>query len=135
MREARVMKPDSDRFIRVGSLAEVAAKGRMVVKGRRCPVLVVHDQGRVFALDDRCPHLGFALHKGIIRDGILTCPWHHARFDLASGGTFDLWADDVPTAAVQVEDGQCTSPRNAPCALSRPRTGADASAWRTIWGW
>ena len=100
------MKPDSGQFIRVGSLAELAAKGRMVVKGRRCPVLVVHEQGRVFALDNRCPHLGFALHKGSIRDGILTCPWHHARFDLASGGTFDLWADDVPTAEVRIEDGQ-----------------------------
>jgi nitrite reductase/ring-hydroxylating ferredoxin subunit len=100
------MKPDPDRFIRVGSLAELAAKGRMVVKGRRCPVLVVHDQGRVFALDNRCPHLGFALDKGSIRDGILTCPWHHARFDLASGGTFDLWADDVPTTEVRIEDGQ-----------------------------
>jgi nitrite reductase/ring-hydroxylating ferredoxin subunit len=98
------MKPD--RFIRVGSLAELEAKGRVVVKGRRCPVLVVHDQGRVFALDNRCPHLGFALHKGSIRDGILTCPWHHARFDLASGGTFDLWADDVPTAEVRIEDGE-----------------------------
>jgi nitrite reductase/ring-hydroxylating ferredoxin subunit len=100
------MRPDPDRFVHVGSLAELAAKGRMVIKGRRCPVLVVHDQGRVFALDNRCPHLGFALHKGSIRDGILTCPWHHARFDLASGGTFDLWADDVPTAAVRIQDGQ-----------------------------
>jgi nitrite reductase/ring-hydroxylating ferredoxin subunit len=100
------MKPDPNRFIRVGPLAELAANGRVVVKGRRCPVLVVHDQGRVFALDNRCPHLGFALHKGSIRDGILTCPWHHARFDLASGGTFDLWADDVPTAEVRIEDGE-----------------------------
>ena len=45
------MKPDPDRFIRVGSLAELEANGRMVVKGRRCPLLVVHDQGRVFALE------------------------------------------------------------------------------------
>jgi hypothetical protein len=27
---------------------------------------------------------------------------HHARFDLASGCTFDLWADDVPTCAVEL---------------------------------
>jgi hypothetical protein len=31
---------------------------------------------------------------------------HHARFDLASGCTFDLWADDIPTAAVEVRDGE-----------------------------
>ena len=38
--------------------------------------------------------------------GILTCHWHHARFDLASGGTFDPWADDVPTAEIEVRDGE-----------------------------
>src|SRR5882724_3794223 len=90
-------------FIRVGALAEIAAKGMVVVHGPRCPLLVVHQAGRVFAVDNRCPHLGFPLHRGSVEDGILTCHWHHARFDLASGSTFDLWADDVPTAAVKVD--------------------------------
>jgi len=37
---------------------------------------------------------------------VLTCHWHHARFDLRTGGTFDLWAYDVPTAPVELrEDG------------------------------
>ena len=63
---------------------------------------VVEDQGRIFALDNRCPHMGFPLDRRSIEDGILTCHWHHARFDLASGCTFDLWADDVPTCAVEL---------------------------------
>ena len=37
---------------------------------------------------------------------ILTCHWHHARFDLRSGPTFDLWADDVPLRAVRIVDGE-----------------------------
>jgi hypothetical protein len=41
-----------------------------------------------------------------VEDGILTCHWHHARFDLASGCTFDLWADDVPTCPVEVRGGE-----------------------------
>jgi nitrite reductase/ring-hydroxylating ferredoxin subunit len=92
--------------IHVGSLDDLKAQGRKVVKGRHCPLLVVYDQGQVHALDNRCPHLGFPLHKGSIRDGILTCHWHHARFDLESGGTFDLWADDVPTTQAWVENGE-----------------------------
>src|SRR5690242_1386749 len=99
----RMTKPQSDDLIRVGTLAEIAAKGMVVVHGPRCPLLVVHQAGRVFAVDNRCPHLGFPLHRGSAEDGILTCHWHHARFDLASGSTFDLWADDVPTAAVKVD--------------------------------
>jgi nitrite reductase/ring-hydroxylating ferredoxin subunit len=65
------------------SLAELRAKGRIVLHGRHSPIVVVYDGGRVFALDNRCPHTGFPLDRGSVEDGILTCHWHHARFDLA----------------------------------------------------
>jgi nitrite reductase/ring-hydroxylating ferredoxin subunit len=102
--DKRASNPPRDQWIRVGTLEEVRARGLTVVHGGACPLLVVHDRGSVFALDNRCPHLGFPLHRGSVEDGILTCHWHHARFDLASGGTFDLWADDVPTAPVELRD-------------------------------
>src|SRR4051794_17480957 len=98
-------RPTSD-FVRASSLGELKAKGWLVVHGRHSPILVVYDGGRVFALDNRCPHMGFPLDRGSVEDGILTCHWHHARFDLASGCTFDLWADDVPTCPVEVRDGE-----------------------------
>src|SRR5262249_40977478 len=85
-----------NRFALAGSLEELKAKGRLVVHGSHRPILVIYDRGRVFALDNRCPHMGFPLERGSVEDGILTCHWHHARFDLESGCTFDLWADDVP---------------------------------------
>src|SRR5262245_3118300 len=93
-------------FVHVGNVAELKAKGRLVVHGRHPPILVIYDRGRLFALDNRCPHMGFPLDRGSVEDGILTCHWHHARFDLASGCTFDLWADDVPTCPVEVRDGE-----------------------------
>src|SRR5499427_6627852 len=93
-------------FVCAGRLEELRAKGRMVVRGAHRPILLVHDRGRVFALDNRCPHMGFPLDRGSVEDGILTCHWHHARFDLASGCTFDLWADDVPPCPVEVRDGE-----------------------------
>ncbi len=45
------------------------------------------------------------MHRGSVEDGILTCHWHHARFDLTSGCNFDLGADDIPTASVELRDG------------------------------
>jgi nitrite reductase/ring-hydroxylating ferredoxin subunit len=95
--------PTSD-FVHAGSLAELKAKGRLVVHGRHPPILLIYDGGRVFALDNRCPHMGFPLDRGSVEDGILTCHWHHARFDVASGCTFDLWADDIPVCPVEVRD-------------------------------
>jgi nitrite reductase/ring-hydroxylating ferredoxin subunit len=92
-------------FVPAGNLEELKAKGRLVVRGRHRPILLVHEGGCVFALDNRCPHMGFPLDRGSIEDGILTCHWHHARFALASGCTFDLWADDVPTCPVEIRTG------------------------------
>ena len=92
-------------FVRAGSLEDLRAKGRLVVHGRHRPVLLVQEGGQVFALDNRCPHMGFPLDRGSVEDGILTCHWHHARFELASGCTFDLWADDVPTCPVEIRAG------------------------------
>lgn len=92
-------------WIRVATLDELKSKGVMVVKGPDRPIAVyAHDTG-VAAVDNRCPHMGFPLHRGTVQDGILTCHWHHARFDLCSGCTFDLFADDVPAYDVEVRDG------------------------------
>ncbi len=93
-------------WVHAGSLEDLKARGMKVVQGRRTPLLVICEGSRCFAVDNRCPHLGFPLHRGSVADGILTCHWHHARFDVASGGGFDLWADDLPTAEVQVRDGE-----------------------------
>jgi nitrite reductase/ring-hydroxylating ferredoxin subunit len=69
------------------------------------PLALFMVEGKVYAVDNRCPHMGFPLDRGSVQDGILTCHWHHARFDLASGGTFDLFADDVPVYPAWIEDG------------------------------
>jgi nitrite reductase/ring-hydroxylating ferredoxin subunit len=92
--------------VRVGSLAELKEQGCKVMTGQHGPIAVFHHNDKVYAVDNRCPHMGFPLHRGTVQDGILTCHWHHARFDLASGCTFNLFADDVPTYPVEVRDGE-----------------------------
>jgi nitrite reductase/ring-hydroxylating ferredoxin subunit len=95
----------SGHLIRVGPRAEL--RGVTVVSGGRHGIAVFPSSvsEAIYAVDNRCPHMGFPLHKGSVADGILTCHWHHARFDLESGGTFDPWADDVQIYPTIVEDG------------------------------
>lgn len=92
-------------WVRVASLAALQARGRLTVPVKQHVVALFEHHGQVYAVDNRCPHMGFPLDKGTVNDCILTCHWHHARFDLASGGTFDLWADDVRSFPVKLEDG------------------------------
>ncbi len=85
--------------------------------------LFFHD-GKVHAVDNRCPHMGFPLHRGTVRDGILTCHWHHARFDLESGGTFDQFADEARVFPVEIRDGEVwvdLAPREDQLAHQRQR--------------
>ena len=77
------------RHVRAASLAELRAAGRLVVRLDRHTLCLFADGEKVYAVDNRCPHMGFPLYRGTVCDGILTCHWHHARFDLATGGTFE----------------------------------------------
>jgi len=89
--------------VRVGSLEALQTEGRLVGKAGGHGVCVFWHEGRAYALDDRCPHMGFPLHRGSVEAGLVTCHWHHARFDLASGGTLDPFADDARAFPVEVE--------------------------------
>ena len=89
-------------LVRAGSLAELRASGRLVVHVDRHTLCLFADGDEVYAVDNRCPHMGFPLHRGTLCDGILTCHWHHARFDLSTGGTFDQWADDLRRFPVEL---------------------------------
>ena len=91
--------------IRAGTVEEIKTHGCTVVTGGGHAIAVFHHDGELFAVDNRCPHMGFPLDRGSVKDGILTCHWHHARFDLASGGTFNPFADDVRSYPVSVADG------------------------------
>ena len=93
-------------LVHVGSVEELEAGRPKVVSAGSRRIVLYLDGGRVHALDNRCPHMGFPLSRGTVRDGILTCHWHHARFDLAGGCTFDPFADDVASFAVEVRDGE-----------------------------
>src|SRR5712691_6187955 len=96
----------NSRFVRAASLAEVPAGGSRVINLDGHVIALFNTGGRIFAIDNRCPHMGFPLDRGTLDDCILTCHWHHARFDLSSGGTFDQWADDVRVYPVKTLGGE-----------------------------
>jgi nitrite reductase/ring-hydroxylating ferredoxin subunit len=91
--------------VKAGSLADLQLAGRLLAKVGTIPVVIFWHDDAAFAIEDRCPHLGFPLHQGTVEAGLVTCHWHHARFDLVSGCTLDLWADDARGFDVRVRGG------------------------------
>ena len=94
--------------VTIGTLQELRQAGYLTGKAGTQPICVFWCEGAPFALDDRCPHMGFPLHRGTVESGLLTCHWHHARFDLSSGGTLDPWADDVRAYPVEIAGDDVT---------------------------
>jgi nitrite reductase/ring-hydroxylating ferredoxin subunit/uncharacterized membrane protein len=45
-------------------------------------IVLVRQGQTIHAMDDRCAHLGCALHKGKLEDGIVVCPCHGSAFAL-----------------------------------------------------
>ncbi len=99
------MSEAKSRLVRAGSVDELKAKGCLIVSTGGHGVAVFWHEGQAWGVDNRCPHMGFPLSRGTVRDGLLTCHWHHARFDLASGGTLDPFAGDVRPYPTVIEGG------------------------------
>lgn len=107
------MHTTEENYVWAARVDDVIEAGRLVVLlhssspagvNAKHTILLVHENDKIYAVDNRCPHMGFPLHRGTVKDCILTCDWHYARFDLTSGGTFDAWADDLPAFPVQIRD-------------------------------
>jgi 3-phenylpropionate/trans-cinnamate dioxygenase ferredoxin subunit len=79
----------------------------MVVVDGTDQVLVVHSNGRLYAMQGICTHEYFELDKGFLTVGTITCALHLSRFDLENGEPLDPPAE-IPLAvySVEVEDGR-----------------------------
>jgi nitrite reductase/ring-hydroxylating ferredoxin subunit len=92
-------------FVAVSDAADLRETGRTVTNVEGTPIAVFYHEDEYRAVNNRCPHMGFPLDEGTVDEGVLTCHWHHARFELSCGDTFDPWADDVESYPVEVVDG------------------------------
>jgi nitrite reductase/ring-hydroxylating ferredoxin subunit len=122
--DARVERQSATGLVRAASLADVRKRGYLTVQLQGNTIALFYHNDQVYAVDNRCPHMGFPLDRGSVRDGILTCYWHYARFDVATGGTFDQFADDVRVFPVKVIDDDVwvdVTPQTNPVAHQRQR--------------
>ena len=88
------------------SLAELAEKGKAVVRHDGRQVLLVHGPAGSFACVNRCPHEGYPLSEGTLTEGcVLTCNWHNWKFNLASGVTL-VGGDRLTRYPVKLDAGR-----------------------------
>ncbi len=102
------------KFTPVLALDELPANTPTCVYAESMPVLLVKQNGRIYALENNCPHLGGPLSAGTLEGDSIRCPWHGSRFALADGRVLDSPAIyDQHSLEVQVRDGQIEVRYNA----------------------
>jgi len=90
------------RVLDAGELLE--GRVRSVTAGHRS-LAVTRFEGRLGALDNRCPHQGGPLGEGTIENGWLRCPWHGWDFHPCTGKPPGGYDDGIPTFPVEERDG------------------------------
>ena len=57
----------------------------VVLPGRKKPIALFCCDGQFFAIADECSHAFAPLSEGKVKEHIVICPWHGARFDVRTG--------------------------------------------------
>ncbi len=71
---------------------------------RRIAVFRTETQ-RAFAIDNRCPHEGYPLVRGYVKDCVVTCIWHNFKFDLRDGRCV-MGDEHVRSYPLRIVDGR-----------------------------
>jgi nitrite reductase/ring-hydroxylating ferredoxin subunit len=79
--------------------SELAEGDKRVVELEGRAILLLRYQGQVYAMNNKCPHLGGSLVKGkLTAEGTIVCPLHHSVFDVKTGAV-KAWAPWPPIAS------------------------------------
>jgi apoptosis-inducing factor 3 len=106
MAEDQAQAAGPDLALGIG-LAELPDGGKLVGHVGQEQVLLVRLGPDVFAIGAHCTHYSGPLADGLVVDGAVRCPWHHACFDLCTGEALRAPAlSPVDTWAVDERDGK-----------------------------
>jgi NAD(P)H-dependent nitrite reductase small subunit len=92
-------------FVKVAELSELAAGQSKCVQINGREIALFNAGGKIFAIDNVCPHRGGPLSDGALEGGVVVCPWHGWRFDLTSGACVTIPAKAVDVFEVKVDGG------------------------------
>jgi len=73
------------KFVKVASKTELDAQSPICVEVGGKRIALFDLGGEIYAIDDVCTHEGGPLSEGLIENDEVECPWHGARFKIATG--------------------------------------------------
>jgi len=98
-------------YVKIAEAHEIPKNKMKVFKVEDHEILVVNVEGELHAFENRCPHMGYPLYFGRLEGKVLTCGFHHAKFDVTTGKSLGSFTDKplkkfkikIQNSLVQVE--------------------------------
>jgi len=120
-------------FVTVAKVSDVKEGEGKVVQTAGKEIALFNVDGKIFAIENECKHMGGPLGEGMVDGNIVTCPWHQWKYDVTSGksvmnpqigvGCFEVKVegDEVKVKVVRIEGGKV--------ALSKRQTEEPPEGW------
>jgi 3-phenylpropionate/trans-cinnamate dioxygenase ferredoxin subunit len=99
-------------YVKVARKSEISVGTMKAAKVEGKEILIVNVSGNFYAIGQKCTHAGGDLSKGVLEGNVVTCPRHHAGFDVTTGkvvshpkiGFLHPKAKDEPTYQIKIEN-------------------------------
>ncbi len=100
-------------YIKIADALAISNGEKKKIKLSDRDILLVKLEDQLYALDNKCPHMGGSLYEGIFSGTAITCPRHGASFDVKTGKNLKeakiafvkIKVDDAKSYPVKEEDG------------------------------
>ena len=113
-------------------LSSIADGGSLLAHVGDEAVLLVRQGVEVFAIGPECTHYHGPLAEGVVTDGAVRCPWHHACFDLRTGEALHAPALSPVTCWKVERQGDTITVREKLEPKPRPRGKPSATPDRVV---
>ena len=94
-------------YMTVAKLSELSPGSCRSVELKQVGIALFNIEGRIYALDNTCPHAGGPLGEGTLEGETVKCPWHGWKFNVRTGQRLKNPTQDwaVPRYDVRIVDG------------------------------
>lgn len=92
--------------IAAGKIKDFKDNGMRTLDVDGSKILIARTGDEIYAVSAKCTHYGGPLEKGALSGGKIVCPWHHACFDLKTGGILEPPAMDALQSYDVIKDGE-----------------------------
>jgi nitrite reductase/ring-hydroxylating ferredoxin subunit len=72
-------------FIEVAKVDEIPSGKMKNVEVNGKEMVIANLDGKFYALSDKCSHMNAPLSMGNLKENVVTCPLHAAKFDVTTG--------------------------------------------------